>query len=493
MRSWQQIFIMGLTLVSIGCVTSMPPNIIIILSDDLGYGELGCYGQQYIKTPNIDRLAAEGIRFTQHYSGSTVCAPSRCALLTGLHTGHAAIRDNVEMGGWEQNAREGQAPLPAGERTIADLLRARGYHTAVIGKWGLGGPDTEGHPNLHGFDHWFGYLCQRVAHNYYPTHLWRNDEKVVLDGNDWFASHQRLSASPQNSEAYDEYRGVTFAPDLMIAEAEKVISNADGPFFLLYETPVPHVALQVPGDSLDQYHGEFAETPYLGGRGYLPHAEPRAAYAAMISRLDRNIGRLVDLLDRRNLSHNTLIIFTSDNGPTYAGGVDHDFFNSNGPLRGLKGQLYEGGIRVPLIAKWPERVPPGRESSHVCASWDLLPTIEEITRNDQQDLDTLSHTDGISLVPTLTGHGPQQPHDYLYWEYKSGSTQQAIRWGKWKGVLRKPQSGADAKVVELYDLEADLAEVVDLSDEHPLIAHKIVKMMQEAHHRSEQFPLSFEN
>ena len=312
------------------------PNIVFILADDLGYAELGCYGQQKIRTPNIDALAAAGMRFTQHYSGSPVCAPSRCTLLTGMHTGHAFVRDNYEIGNWEQDSPEGQLPLPADTVTLGRLLQRAGYATAAIGKWGLGGPDSTGQPNRQGFDFWYGYLCQRVAHNYYPTHLWRNSEKDLLPGNEWFRSHQKLAETPADLAAYERYRGQTYAPDRMIEQALGFVrSHKNGPFFLYFATPVPHAAIQVPDDSLAEYHAKFDQEPYLGQKGYLPHPEPRAGYAAMITRMDRDIGRLLALLDELGIGDNTLVIFSSDNGPTFNGGTDSEFFRSAGPLRGL--------------------------------------------------------------------------------------------------------------------------------------------------------------
>ncbi|KPK76151.1 MAG: N-acetylgalactosamine-6-sulfatase, partial [Phycisphaerae bacterium SM23_30] len=306
------------------------PNIIYILADDLGYGDLGCYGQKKIRTPNLDQLAADGIRFTRHYSGSTVCAPSRCVLLTGKHTGHCYIRSNYEMGGWGPDEPEGQLHIPADTITLSKLLRNAGYATAAVGKWGLGGPDTTGHPNRQGFDHWFGYLCQRVAHNYYPTHLWRNTQKVVLE-NDYFSAHQRLpeDKDPYDKASYAPYAGKQYSVDLMADEALQFIkTHKNQPFFLYLPFPVPHVALQVPEDSLKEYQNAFPETPYQGENGYLPHPAPRAAYAAMITRMDQHIGRIMNLLKQLSLDQNTLVIFSSDNGPTFNGGSDSAFFHS---------------------------------------------------------------------------------------------------------------------------------------------------------------------
>ncbi len=461
-----------------------PPNIILIMADDLGYAEVGCYGQEKIKTPNIDRLAAEGMMFTQFYSGNTVCAPSRCCLLTGKHTGHSFIRDNSEMGGWDRNAKEGQRPLPEGTTTIGTLLQAKGYATCAVGKWGLGGPDSTGQPNKQGFDHWYGYLCQRVAHNYYPTHLWRNGEKHMLEGNEYFAAHQRIDTPPDDPDDYQQYQGAQYAPDLMADEALQFIRQHDeDPFFLYFATIVPHVALQVPDDSLQQYADLWEETPYLGKKGYLPHPSPRAAYAAMITRMDRNVGRIIDLVKELGLEENTLIMFTSDNGPTYAGGVDFDFFNSAGPLRGLKGSLYEGGIRVPFIARWKGRIEPGAKSDHIGASWDVLPTVAEFAGIAPEE-----DVDGISLVDTLIGNPGQKTHPYMYWEYRARNGNQAVRMGDWKALRRAIRKNPDSPL-ELYNLGADLGETTDVSAENPEVVAELERIMDEARTESAEFPL----
>ncbi|NOZ61294.1 MAG: arylsulfatase [Calditrichaeota bacterium] len=335
------------------------PNIIFIMADDLGYGELGCYGQEKIRTPNIDRLAAEGMKFTQLYAGSPVCAPSRCTLLTGKHTGHAYIRGNDEMSErgdvWHDPNLEGQRPLLPNTTTIGTLLQEADYKTAAIGKWGLGGPGSTGHPNKQGFDFFYGYLCQRVAHNYYPTHLWRNEEKDILEGNEYFFPHQKFpaDADPNDPKAYEKYRGKQYSMDLLTKEALNFIrENHNRPFFLYLPYTVPHLALQVPDDSLQEYLGKFPEKPYLGNRGYLPQRTPHAAYAAMITRMDRDIGKILSLLKKLGLEEDTLIFFTSDNGATFQGigGADPAFFKSNAPFRGFKQDVYEGGIRVPMIA-----------------------------------------------------------------------------------------------------------------------------------------------
>jgi arylsulfatase A-like enzyme len=461
-----------------------PPNVVFIMADDLGYGELGSYGQTKIRTPSIDRIAAEGMRFTQHYSGSPVCAPSRCVLLTGLHTGHAYIRDNDEMNErgdvWRDPDLEGQRPLLEGTYTLGSLFQEAGYVTGAIGKWGLGGPGSSGAPNRLGFDHWYGYLCQRVAHNYYPTHLWRNDEKDILEGNEYFYPHQPFpdDGDPDDPASYEPYSGDDYSMDHMAEEARAFIrQHAEEPFFLYLPFPVPHVSLQVPEDSVEEYEGEFEDTPYLGDRGYLPHPKPRAAYAAMITRMDREIGTILDLLDELGLSDNTLVLFTSDNGPTFNGGTDSEFFESAAGLRGLKTELYEGGIRVPLVARWPGRIPEGAVSDVPSAFWDFLPTFAELVETDLPVA-----TDGVSLLPALEG-SPEAMGDreYLYWEFQG---RQAVRMGRWKAYL----TVADG-AFELYDLEADRAESTNRAGDEPEVVARIRTIMEEARTESELFPL----
>lgn len=464
-----------------------PPNIILILADDLGYGELGSYGQEKIRTPNIDRLAAEGVRFTQHYSGSPVCAPSRAVLLTGLHTGHAYIRDNDEMSErgdvWHDLSLEGQRPLTANTYTIGRMLQEAGYVTGAIGKWGLGGPGSTGEPNRQGFDHWFGYLCQRIAHNYYPSYLWRNTEKHIL-ANEYFFPHQRLpeDADPFDPASYETYSGTQYSMDLLSEEALAFIAdNVDNPFFLYLPFPVPHAALQVPEESLGEYEGAFPETPYRGDQGYLPHLTPRAAYAAMITRMDREIGRILDRLKDLGLEDNTVVFFTSDNGPTFNGGTDSEFFGSAGPLRGLKTQLYEGGIRVPLIARWPGNVPAGGVSDHISAFWDFLPTLADLA-----GAKVPVEVDGLSMLPALLGESRQQPrHEYLYWEYRGS---QAARMGDWKGY----RSDIDGPI-ELYDLSRDVAEQRDLAAQNPDVVARIADIMANGRSESALFPLARPN
>jgi arylsulfatase len=460
------------------------PNIVLIVADDLGYGELGSYGQQRIRTPILDRLAEEGMRFTRHYSGSPVCAPSRATLLTGLHTGHAVVRDNDEMNErgdvWRDTLIEGNHPLPPGTYTIGRMLQDAGYVTAAIGKWGLGGPGDTGEPNLQGFDHWYGYMCQREAHNYYPTHLWRNGTRETLPGNPPFRAHQRLpaDADPNDPASYARYSGETYAMDVMMDDAISFVrEHAAEPFFLYLPFPVPHVALQVPDESAAEYEGQFADTPYPGDRGYLPHRTPRAAYAGMITRMDEGIGAILRALEEAGVAENTVVIFTSDNGPTFNGGTDSEFFDSTGGLRGLKTMLYEGGIRVPLIVRWPARVDPGAVSDHVSAFWDFMPTLADIAGATRP-----LETDGLSMVPVLTGDEAAQPvHERLYWEYHGG---QALVSGRWKAVRPDMQSP-----LELYDLTADPAESTDVASSHPDVAERLLGEMESARTPSAFFPL----
>ncbi len=483
----------GAALVAVATISAGParqvrsPNIVLIVADDLGYGELGSYGQQKIRTPRLDRMAAEGMRFTQHYSGSPVCAPSRGTLLTGLHTGHAYIRNNDELASrgdvWRDLSLEGQRPLLPDTTTVGTLLQQAGYVTAAMGKWGLGGPGSTGAPNLQGFDHFFGYLCQRIAHSYYPPWLWRNDEKVMLD-NEYYLPHQRLppDADVNDASLYTRFTGQEYSHDLIVDETLGFIrSNRDRPFFLYVPFTIPHVALQVPEDALKEYEGAFPETPYTGtsaiGSGYLPHRTPRAAYAAMITRMDRDVGRIIDLLGELGLDGNTVVFFTSDNGPSWVGGADPDFFGSRGPLRGRKAQVYEGGIRVPLIARWPGRIRAGQVSDLPTAFWDFLPTLTDLTGTA-----TPAGLDGVSFLPTLVGRdSDQRRHDYLYWEYAGA---QVVRLGDWKGI--RP---ANADAIELYHLGRDVAETRDVAAAEPAIVLRIEEIMRTGRTESELFPL----
>ncbi len=476
------------------------PNIVFILADDLGYAELGCYGQQKIRTPNLDRLAAQGMRFTQHYCGNAVCAPSRCCLMTGKHPGHAYIRSNrrarlsrehMERFGLEY---PGQEPIPDEEITVAELLKRRGYATAIIGKWGLGQLGTSGDPTRQGFDLFFGYNCQAHAHSYYPRYLWRNHQKVFLANDPPVPGHARFpaGADPNDPKAFARFQGQDYSADHMLREALNFIrANRDRPFFLYYATTLVHLALHIPQKYLKPYLGRWEEKPFLNrtGYGYTPHPTPRAAYAAMVSRLDWEVGQIVALLDQLGLRENTLILFSSDNGTTHLKKeVDYEFFQSVGPLRGLKGSLYEGGIRVPLIANWPGHVPPGTVTDHISAFWDFLPTVAELV-----DVPVPEGVDGISYLPTLLGQPQKQKkHEFLYWEFPGYGGQQAVRLGRWKGVrqgLLRRRRGRDPLKIELYDLQTDIGEQHDVADQHPEIVARIRAIMEREHQPSPIFPI----
>jgi arylsulfatase A-like enzyme len=456
--------------------TTGRPNIVFILADDLGYGELGSYGQRRIRTPNLDRMAAEGMRFTQFYAGSAVCAPSRGAFLTGRHTGHAYIRDNQEMGGFLDEEERGQYPLPPDHPTLARWLRTRGYTTAVVGKWGLGGPESSGLPTRQGFDFFFGYLDQKQAHNYYPTHLWRNEERYPLR-NPYFSPHQTLEGNPDDPKSFEKYRGTDYAIDFMTREAtEWLRANASKPFLLYFGPTIPHVALQVPEAALKEYEGAFAETPYIGDDRYLPQRTPRAAYAAMITYLDAQVGRLLGTLKELGLDDRTIVIFTSDNGAPYdVGGTPTRFFESNDSLHGQKGTLYEGGIRVPMIARWPGRIRAGATSDHIGANWDMWATFAALTGGDPPD-----GTDGISIVPTLLGRGTQRQHSELYWEFHSQGSSQAVRMGRWKGIRTNVMQQPDGPI-ELYDLERDRGETRNVAAANPEVVRRIATIMKSSH------------
>jgi arylsulfatase A len=438
-----------------------PPNIVFILADDLGYGDIGCYGQTIIRTPRLDRMAAEGIRLTAYYAGAPVCAPSRCQLITGLHAGHAYIRDNREI------QPEGQFPLPAETRTLARMLKDAGYTTGATGKWGLGAPASDGVPTKQGFDFFYGYNCQRQAHNFYPTHLWRNEAKELLEGN-----------------TQGNIAGRHYSHDLVVHEAMQFIRRSkDRPFFLYLPVTIPHVALQVPEDSLAEYRGKLEDAPYDGKQGYLAHPTPHAAYAAMVSRLDRDVGRILDLLAELGIDQSTLVIFTSDNGPTHGrvGGADSAFFRSAGSLRGLKGSLYEGGIRVPLIARFPGAIRPGSVSDLACAAYDLAPTLLELAGAPAEP-----GLDGVSIAPTLTGKGTQSPRDFLYWEFPGYGGQQAVRFGNMKAVRVNMHKGPVR--TELYDLASDPSESRDIAAEHPELVARAEAVMRREHRVSVEFP-----
>lgn len=454
---------------------SKPPNIIYILADDLGYGDIGVYGQTLFETPNLDRLAKGGMQFLQHYSGSTVCAPSRSALMTGQHTGHTFIRGNSERGFTLEN--EGQYPLASEELTIAEALKEAGYRTAAFGKWGLGYPGSEGAPNSQGFDQFYGFNCQRVAHNYYPTHLWDNQLKEDLKGNDGnFAQ--------------------TYAPELIHQKALSFLEeNKDAPFFMFYPSVIPHAELVAPEEYMVKYRGKFLpEKKHVNAKkkdgysvsGYNSQEESHAAFAAMVNILDDQVGEIMDKVHELGIAENTLIIFTSDNGPHKEGGADPDYFDSNGPLKGYKRDLYEGGIRVPMMAYWPSKIQPGSTSNHPSAFWDFFPTAIEIAGVKKE----FTGIDGISFLPTLVGK-EQKSHPYLYWEFLERGGRQAVLMNKWKGIRLNMAKNPDAPI-ELYRLTDDIGEENNLAQEYPQIVKKMDRLMKEAHVNSEIFSFEYE-
>lgn len=432
------------------------PNIIYILADDLGYGDLGCYGQKDIQTPNIDRLAAEGIRFTQHYAGSTVCAPSRCALMTGLHTGHCHIRGNQRVN------------LRPEDVTVAKVLKEAGYTTGVCGKWGLGVEGEEGVPNRQGFDYFFGYLDQGHAHNYYPTFLMRNDERVAL---------KNVVPEPKDSGAGVAKEKVEYSHDLIAQEGLDFVRRSyKQPFFLYWALTLPHA-----NNEAGQAGMEVPDQGIYKDRDW---PENKKNMAAMVSRMDRDVGRLLDLLKEVEIEQNTLVIFTSDNGPHKEGGNDPTWFDSNGPWRGIKRDLYEGGIRVPFVARWTGAIKPGTTSDHISAFWDFLPAAAELAGASLPD-----HLDGISYVNALIGNEAQQEkHDYLYWEFTEQGGKQAVREGDWKGIRLNVSVDPDGPL-ELYNLAEDPGEEKNLAMEHPEITGHLASRMEEAHVDSLLFPL----
>ena len=440
------------------------PNVIFILADDLGYGDLGFLGQKHINTPNLDLLAARGMLFSNHFAGAPVCAPSRSALLTGLHTGHTPIRGNFEV------QPEGQYPMPDTLLTLGKIFQQAGYRTAAFGKWGLGFVGTTGDPSNQGFDLFFGYNCQRYAHRYYPAYLWENQQQVPLLGNDWTTK-------------------TTFAPDLIHQKSlEFMEANQYQPFFLFLPLVMPHAELAVPEDEVFQYYrtkfGE--ESPHIapsGGDygpemvipGYQSQPHPRATFAAMVARIDRYVGDIMNKLEALGISENTLLVFTSDNGAHREGGADPEFFDSNGPFRGFKRDLYEGGIHVPLVAHWPGKIKAGSQSSHVAAFWDWLPTLADaIGTASPQGID------GTSFLPTLLGSGNQQQPDHLYWEFHESGGRQALRKGDWKLVKYLVQDPSKT-TVELFDLANDPEERTNVALEHPTRLAELEMLMRKAH------------
>ncbi|MFT5301911.1 MAG: arylsulfatase A [Mariniblastus sp.] len=466
------------------------PNIVFILADDLGYGELGCYGQEKILTPNIDGLAKQGVRFTQHYTGAPVCAPARCVLMTGQHLAHAEIRGNRDSG----NGRvfPGQFPITDEIVTIAEVLKSAGYTNGAFGKWGLGPSNTTGSPMKQGFDRYYGYNCQRNAHSYYPLFL-DSDEKEVRINNYPVPGHLR---KPEGEIVADDYRAKNYAPDLILAEALKFIDqNKDKPFFLYLPFVEPHVAMQPPQEWIDRYPQEWdAENgEYRGQNGYLPHPRPRAGYAAMISDLDEHVGSILERLKKYDLDENTIVVFTSDNGPTHGGsdprfhigGAASTFFQSTGGLRGFKGSCYEGGIRVPCIVRWPGKVAPGSETVVPSYFPDWFPTLAKIgggTLPGSQQLD------GIDLTGVVQGQAAPERTEPMIWDFNGYGGIAAIRIGKWKAVRRDLKKGKKQPADwELYDLDQDPNETNDLASDNP----SVVKRLESAYLKTRTFEPDF--
>lgn len=466
------------------------PNIVYILADDIGYGDVGPYGQKKIETPNIDALAKNGMMFTQFYA-LPVCAPSRYSLMTGVHSGQAFIRGNAE---WEDRgdvwnfkameanpALEGQLPIPDSTVTIAKLLKKAGYTTGLVGKWGLGGPMSTGLPNNQGFDFFYGSLCQRQDHQYYPGHLWRNDYRVPLnnkiqDPNIKFPEN----SDPLDANNYSVYNQNDYAPDLIIKEALSFIrKNKANPFFLYYPDPLPHASMQAPERWVEYYHKKFGDEKPFSGGSYVPCRYPRATHAAMISLFDEHVGQIVKQLKDAGVYDNTIVIFSSDNGSSNEGGADCNFFDSNGPFKNEygwgKGFLYEGGIREPLIVAWPGKIKPGTTSDLLTAAWDFFPTACQLT-----NIKTPKNINGISFLPTLLGMPQKQvKHSALYWEFPQNGGQQAVRFGKWKGIRFNMNKGN--MKIKLFNLDNDIQEQHDIADEHPDIVRKIEDIMKEEH------------
>ncbi len=419
--------------------TEKQPNIIYILADDLGYGDLGCYGQELIKTPNIDSLAKTGMRFTDHYSGAPVCAPARCVLLTGLHTGHCPIRGNRAL------EFEGNVPIPKSYVTLGEVMQKAGYATGAFGKWGQGYPGSVGDPVLRGFDQFYGYNCQREAHNYYPGHLWKNDKKVVLTGNKKGKKEQ-------------------YSHDLITEQALSFIATPrDKPFFVYVPYTIPHTSFQVP--DLELYREKSWSVN-------------QKTQAAMISRMDRDVGRIVKQVQALGELENTLIIFSSDNGP-HGAGKTLTHFNAAGPLRGKKGATYEGGIRVPLVVSWPGKIKPGTESDLISGFQDLFPTFAELAGAKAP-----ANIDGLSFVSELLGRPTQKKHEYLYWEL---GTRQGLRKGNWKAVRNSTKKKLGD--VEIYDLSNDIGESNNLATQKPEIAAQFLELLQSARKPCELFPI----
>lgn len=431
-------------------VAQEQPNIVCILADDLGYGDVGCYGQDLIQTPRIDELCRQGMKFTNHHSGSTVCAPSRAALLTGKHMGHCTVRAN----GNKQNLRDGNKDV-----TIASLLQGRGYHTCMIGKSGTGCNVSPGHPNRKGFDYFYGFNGHGAAHHYFPPVVFRNEKEVHFPNN-------------------KKHTGNTYIHDEFMKEIMGYLdarAKSQEPFFLHYAPLIPHASLVAPEEWVAKYRGKVGvDKPTKGGH-YANCKEPKATFAGMVSRLDWEVGEIMDKLKKLGLAENTLVVFTSDNGPHSAGGNKAEWFDSNGELRGEKRDLFEGGVRVPMIARWPAKIKAGSETNHMSAFWDMMPTLCELT-----DINAPDDIDGISFLPTLLGETEKQKrHEYLYWEFYEKGGRRAAMTQKWKAVQLDMKKGGSK--IMLFDLENDLSEQNDLAKKNPQVVAKFKNIFKEAH------------
>jgi len=443
------------------------PNVIFILADDLGYADLSCYGQTNFSTPNIDKLAENGMLFKQHYAGASVCAPSRSTLLTGMHTGHTPIRGNKKV------EPEGQYPLPDSVTTLAEVFQKSGYKTGAFGKWGLGFPGSEGDPNNQGFDEFYGYNCQRLAHHYYPYYLWKNDRRDSLVSNQGKAKE-------------------VYAPDVIHKRALSFLEeNKDNPFFMFYPSAIPHAEMIAPEPYMNKHRAKYLpersfsgydEGPDYRKGPYESQEESHAAFAAMIEILDNQVGEIVKKVEALGIADKTVIVFTSDNGPHQEGGGDPKFFNSNGPLKGFKRDLYEGGIRIPLIVSWPGKIGKGTVSNHVSAFWDFLPTFNELLELGAD----IQGIDGISMAPTLLDKDIQEQHEYLYWEFHEKGGRQAVRQGKWKAIRYNVFDDRN-RLPELYDLDQDIGEENNLAAEYPEIARKLGDLMSQSRTESQVF------
>ncbi len=509
MKAINKVLTASAALAACGCsqarLPQQKPNIIYLMFDDLGYGDLGCYGQTKIETPNIDALAARGVRFTDMYTEAPLSAPSRCCIMTGKHMGHSQIRGNEEHFvptdemGWNavflNPDEQGQFPMAADTYTIAHLMQDAGYRTAMVGKWGLGFPSSESTPLTMGFDYFYGFNCQALAHSYYPTRLWENDHEVDT-GNPLVVQGCKF---PENLDKYDLanyecYGGKYYSNDLMYEKMEQFIEeNASSPFFVMWTTTTPHSAVQAPEDEVLYYVDKLGdEEPITDPGMYLPNRYPHATYAAMVTHIDTQVGKLVEKLKELGVYDNTIIIVTSDNGPAHNGNSPMEYFQSGGPFRCCAGwgksSLREGGIRMPYVVAWGDRLKPA-ETDHVACFADMMPTFAELAGVEAPE------NDGISFLPTLLGKPKKQrEHEALYWEFPGGKGWVAVRIGPWKGLVQKVRKGNTQ--MELYNLVDDPQETTDLAAEHPEIVAQMWEVVKSSHEENttgvEKFKMDIE-